>query len=601
MANNAELEEFEFRSRLEAESAAKGKPLAGNGFLQGAGNLAAGAVRGAGSIGATLLAPVDMAKDAIAGKGLSLESNRERRAKMDAGLQNMGAEPDSWMYKGGKLGSEILGTAGAGGLLAKGVGAVSQTPRAIALANALASGGFKAGSVPGIENMAIRMAGGAGAGAASAGLVDPELAPTGAVVGGMLPPAISGIAKTGDYAGRLANALVKPFTEKGQTQIAGGIVRKFGEGGPTAINASEIVAGSRPTLAEATGNAGIARLQSGARDLRPNAFVEREVANSAARNSALQGIAGDSTELAFHKIARDQAADDLYGAALSRNPEPTTAWVKGQVTQLLKRPSINEARKSAQKLAMERGEKPAAEGSLRALHDVKVALDDQISEAIRKGAGGHAKALQKTKDQLVTVMEKLSPEYGEARVTYAAMSKPINAMETLQGLNLTDATGNITLSKVQNAITNLGKMQNAPGINPAKSITSDQLNALGAIRDDLLRQSNLQAGKSAGSNTFQNIATDNIMSALLPGRFGSAINNRAGDLIGQVGKLAYSGPNEKIRAKLVEMLLDPTVAEPLMTVGGAGQLSGFRTGLNSLSDQVAPSLFRSAPVLSSSR
>ncbi len=59
-----------------------------------AGNLAAGALRGAGSIGATLLAPQDMLQDALQGRGLSLQSNRERRAAMDAGLRSMGADPD---------------------------------------------------------------------------------------------------------------------------------------------------------------------------------------------------------------------------------------------------------------------------------------------------------------------------------------------------------------------------------------------------------------------------------------------------------------------------------------------------------------------------
>lgn len=58
---------------------------------QGAGNLAAGALRGAGSIGATLLAPKDMVTDALGGKGLSLESNRQRRADMDSALGNMGS------------------------------------------------------------------------------------------------------------------------------------------------------------------------------------------------------------------------------------------------------------------------------------------------------------------------------------------------------------------------------------------------------------------------------------------------------------------------------------------------------------------------------
>jgi hypothetical protein len=92
----------------------------GTSFGQHAGNLLGGLVRGAGSIGATLMAPIDIGKDALAGKGLSLESNRQRRKDMDAGLESLGAQPDSLIYQGGKLTGEIAGTAGVPGLVAKG-------------------------------------------------------------------------------------------------------------------------------------------------------------------------------------------------------------------------------------------------------------------------------------------------------------------------------------------------------------------------------------------------------------------------------------------------------------------------------------------------
>ena len=148
-----------------------------------AGNLAAGALRGAGSIGATLLAPQDMLQDALQGRGLSLQSNRERRAAMDAGLRSMGADPESMSYQAGKITGEIAGTAGAGGVLGK---AVEVSGRAPMLAQALRSGGMAAG-----PNMATRVAGGAASGGASAALVNPEEAGTGALIGGGLPLALS--------------------------------------------------------------------------------------------------------------------------------------------------------------------------------------------------------------------------------------------------------------------------------------------------------------------------------------------------------------------------------------------------------------------------
>lgn len=174
------------------------------GVAQGAGNLLAGLVRGAGSIGATLLAPVDIASDAIAGKGLSLASNRERRAAMDAALGNMGADTDSWMYKGGKLAGEIAGTAGAGGAVAnvagRGIGAVAPSllPKAQPLLAAIQSGGMTA---PG-ANLLTRTAGGAITGGVTAAAVNPEDAVSGALAGGAMPGAVRALGAVGSAVGR---------------------------------------------------------------------------------------------------------------------------------------------------------------------------------------------------------------------------------------------------------------------------------------------------------------------------------------------------------------------------------------------------------------
>ncbi|MCA3040036.1 MAG: hypothetical protein ING37_05500 [Rhodocyclaceae bacterium] len=183
---------------------------ASRGFVGGVGDALAGAVRGAGSIGATIVAPWDMAKDAIAGKGLSLESNRQRRADMDAALGNLGADTNSWAYAGGKLAGEIAGTAGAGGVLAKPLQALAATrygsgiePILSGAAQALQTGGFRVGDLAGTGlGTAARVAGGAATGAVSAGMVNPEDAGLGALIGGGMPVATQAIGKVGGAIGR---------------------------------------------------------------------------------------------------------------------------------------------------------------------------------------------------------------------------------------------------------------------------------------------------------------------------------------------------------------------------------------------------------------
>jgi hypothetical protein len=175
-----------------------GGPLA-----ETAGDALAGAVRGAGSIGATLLAPVDIASDLFAGKGLTLESNRERRWAMDAALQGMGANPGSGAYQAGKIGTEIAGTLPVGGLLGKLIGKVAPT-----LGAAVGSGGFALGrpAATGLigraGDAATRAAGGAITGGAQMGLIDPSQAEEGAVVGGLLPGAVKVAGAAGKAIGR---------------------------------------------------------------------------------------------------------------------------------------------------------------------------------------------------------------------------------------------------------------------------------------------------------------------------------------------------------------------------------------------------------------
>jgi hypothetical protein len=195
----------------EAPKASKPEPSE----LQKVGNLAAGAVRGAGSIGATLVAPYDIAKDAINGKGLSLESNRQRRKDMDATLRDFGADTDSIQYGAGKIGAEIAGSLGAGGALANGVRLI---PGAGALASSIASGGFSTGMAPGAANWLTRILGGGINGTATAGIVDPEQAGTGAVMGSALPVVakVSGAAgdaisrKMESASQRLMQSAIKP-------------------------------------------------------------------------------------------------------------------------------------------------------------------------------------------------------------------------------------------------------------------------------------------------------------------------------------------------------------------------------------------------------
>lgn len=154
--------------------------------LRGWRDLAAGAVRGAGSIGATLLAPRDMLDEFLL--------NRYRRpgdkpveidwrGAMDAALGDIGADTGSLAFGTGKLGAEIAGTLGVGPALGGVAAATPLGTKAPALVRAIETAGMGGGK------MLPRAVGGGVTGLASAGLVDPKQAGIGGAVGAATPAA----------------------------------------------------------------------------------------------------------------------------------------------------------------------------------------------------------------------------------------------------------------------------------------------------------------------------------------------------------------------------------------------------------------------------
>ena len=202
--------------------------------IQGAANLFGGGLRGAGSVGSTILAaddlasnlsPVGMIRKAVTNKmqGKPLLSNvsdvsgvmerdKVRREDMTQGLEEFGIDRNSLAFKGGKLAGEVAGTAGTGGIVANTARAAlpaAMATKAAPLLNAIGSGGMSTGAntLSAGANMGTRVLGGAISGGASAGLVNPEDATSGAVIGGILPPALKGLGMAG---GAVRRSLAAP-------------------------------------------------------------------------------------------------------------------------------------------------------------------------------------------------------------------------------------------------------------------------------------------------------------------------------------------------------------------------------------------------------
>lgn len=251
------------KQRLGAAPASQPKPEQGSGVLQQLGNLAAGAVRGAGSIGATILSPIDAAARAM-GVQNDWIGRTDRRQAMDEGLRGLGADPESLAYQGGKIATEIAGTAGVGGTLAKGAAAMPQVAKyAPAVIEALRTGGMSVGGATGAGGLAARIAGGAATGGATAGLVNPEDAGAGAMIGGAIPVATQA-------AGAVGRGLGRALRPSADTQAVAQTAQRYGIPiGLGDIAENKVVQATRSILRDAPISGGMAQ---GAKEAQQEAF-----------------------------------------------------------------------------------------------------------------------------------------------------------------------------------------------------------------------------------------------------------------------------------------------------------------------------------------
>ncbi|MEI6590146.1 MAG: hypothetical protein WCO38_09420 [Verrucomicrobiota bacterium] len=405
-------------------------------------------------------------------------------------------------------------------------------------------------------------------------LLKSELFNTGAGAALAAPtPVLGKIANTVYGAGKAA---LEPFNQQGRNLILGRALRQFsGNDAEQAIqnlrSAKELVKGSQPTVAEAAGIPSLAAVQRAAMNASPeatNALAQRQAQNVAARTNALENIA-TPTRIAKYQDLRTEVADELYSDALKPlNLGKLTPTMTKQVEGLVKTPAIEKAMSQAKENAANRGidiSDPA--GSMRGLHETKMALDDQIArvKALAEKNGGAKSAelnsLQTAKSRLLSFMEEVSPTYKTARQNYERLSKPVEQLESIA--NIADKS-----TRATDSATYLNRFSNELEKAKKEGLLSDrQIGRLQAIKDDMMRTDfAANAGRGVGSNTMQNLAYNNMLQEVnLPNllrRRGLA--ETAGNIGARVKDVAYGAANKRLTSEMAETLLDPRKAAALM-------------------------------------
>jgi hypothetical protein len=535
---------------VEWDDAPTGKESSG--FLQGIGNAVAGGLRGAGSIGATLLAPRDALESMIARKmGAPELQVADRRAGMDAGLTSMGADPNLLAFKGGKLGAEIAGTAGAGGGVAN---AITQlAPRAAAampaVIQAMRTGGFSTGikAAPGVAgavaNMAPRIAGGAVAGGASAGLVNPEDVGMGALIGGALPPAVKA-------AGMLGS---------GVKQAVGGLARNT-LGVTTGTGAQSV--GTAYQAGKQGGTSFVDNLRgkvpfTDVLDEAKTALSQMRMDRSAQYKQGMTGVSADKTVVDFAPI--DQAVSSLR----------SMGNYKGQVINKNASGTVDEiADLVGQWKALDPAEFHTPEG----LDALKQAISDirdttQFGTAARKAADTAYNAVKGEITAQAPTYSKVMKDYSQASETLAEVERALSLGNK--------AAADTSMRKLQSLMRNNVNTNYGNRLGLAKTLESNGAEILPAVAGQSMSSwtpRGLQAATSGGA-LFAAVPTGGASLAALPFASPRLVGEAAyglGAMNRGIGAGANYGRNAlaELMAKANAQPLTMNQLAPLLATGG---------------------------------
>lgn len=432
--------------------------------------------------------------------------------------------------------------------------------------------------VPGANTIAGGAALGALTGAAQpVGEGDSRLA--NAAIGGMAGVVVPTAIKAGKT---IKAAVIDPFTDKGAQRIAGGLLNRTAGNSTAAAQRMASVKGAtpgfNPTAAQSADDAGIAALERATRAANPGAFDDVERAQRQALADAVRGVAGDPVKREAAVAARESAVKPLYDAT-----KKYAVQADDEINALLNRPSMQSAKEIAKKLAAERGAGLDEGINGQALHDIKMGLDDAIGNNATGMQGAQRNAALATKQDYLNWLESKIPEYGQARVTYADMSKPINQMDVGQAMTERlipslyrdmASPSQLNAQAFARALKDQGDdiARSATGMKGAKleSVMSpDQLKALRGVASDLQMSKSAElAGRGVGSDTVQKTAMSHIAAQAGIPNWMSNIARVPGGWAKRLGDAVYGSSDEKVKTLMAELLKNPQQAAQAMQAAG---------------------------------
>ncbi len=394
------------------ETHSQSKPSTTQTFLKGAADLGKGALSGAADIGNNLIKlssnmpiPRMMASAATEFNGGKNPLDVET-ANREAGLESFNKQNDSIPFNVGRIGANIAGTMGAGGAIGTALQGASKTPQALALANAIKTGGFGGGNT--LTNIA-----GGGANAAIGGLlVDPTTFKESAAIGAALPA-------LGAAAPKIGSLIADAF---GLTTGAGGesirTAAKSGlRGGQVADDFANNMRGNVPI--------------TDVLDTAKQNLQEMIAQKGQAYRSGMQNISADKTVLDFKPIAKALNDQVKVGSFKGKVTNSSTADTQGKLKAIVEdwgSSAPNEFHTPEGMDALKRAVGDVRESTPYGTPSRKVA--DSIYHAIKGEISNQAPTYSKTMKEYSDASELI----GEIESSLLSRKSPDTAIRKLQSL-----------------------------------------------------------------------------------------------------------------------------------------------------------------------
>lgn len=431
--------------------------------------------------------------------------------------------------------------------------------------------------------------GAAAGGGVTGAALNPQDFGEGAALGAVLGPAGEVLGRVGAAGYRGAKALLEPLTTAGRERVLKRTLERGASDLPAvqrtlANQPAPLVPGTSPTLGEVTMDPGLIQMQRAAQsgsDVVGSALNESNLRRVGAYREALDKMAGTSGARAQADAARRQVGGSMYDEAFGTvvDMEKVAPEVAKRAAELSTRPSIKRAVPRAIEDAAEQGLPFDGTTSIRGLHQIKMALDDEIGELAL--AGKNTRSLENTRTELLTLLDDLSGgKYDAARGAYAAASKPINQMQIAERLRekafpaLSEYSPNITRTRPEQYARALedtmGTTRRATGMKSLgieEVLTPEQLGTVQGIGKDMARFQAVQdTARIPGSPTAQLMAGQNLLRGFLGplGMPDSMLDHQVGKIMSGAMGLPYHFAEKELQEMLAKALTDPREAARLL-------------------------------------